>query len=258
MSALIGISGIIYSIYFVLTAPHDGFRGYAEPSAIVLVGLCPPAVMLLSHTLKDFGVGFYTLVAALLGRGNAAQTEIINALTHCSALVRNEGIGALIQVRDRVRYEMLRDGLSLIVNDFSPDEIKHNLEARIQAKQARMAAASHLFENMSKVCPGVGMIGTLIGLISMLSNLQDPSRIGSGMAMALVTTFYGLLLGTTIYGPFGEKIAIESERSLGMDLMVMEGILHLKNKKSSIHLRDIVKTYGAQNSSNVSAGRQGA
>ena len=96
---------------------------------------------------------------------------------------------------------------------------------------------------MSKLAPGVGMIGTLMGLIEMMANLKDPSQIGSGMALAMITTFYGLLLGTVVYGPFSEKIALEGEKSLELDLLVMEAIVGLKERKSSIHMKDIVNTY---------------
>jgi len=208
------------------------------------LGVAPPSVMLLSHTLKDFWVGAATLLKALFKTQRQVETEIINVLTHSSALVRSEGIGSLIKVRDVVRYELLRDGLSLIVNDFSPEEIRHNIMAKINAKQGRMALAVNLFENMSKVCPGVGMIGTLLGLIAMLSNLTDPSKIGGGMALAMITTLYGLLLGTIVYAPCSEKINLEAEKTLELDLMVLEGVMTLKGKKSSVHLNDIVKTYG--------------
>ena len=99
---------------------------------------------------------------------------------------------------------------------------------------------------MSKVSPGVGMIGTLLGLIGMMSQIADPSTIGSGMALALITTLYGLILGTIIYAPFGEKIQIESDRIQELDLLVLEGVLALKGKKSSAHLKDIMKTYTKQ------------
>ena len=156
-----------------------------------------------------------------------------------------------------MKYDLLRDGLSLILNDFTSDEIRHNLQAKINTKQARMGTASHLFENMSKVCPAVGMIGTLIGLITMLSNLKDPSTIGGGMAIAMVTTLYGLMLGTIIYAPFGEKIAIEAEKVSSLDEMVLEGVLLLKNKKSSLHFKDIVKTYSKDKASGVNEAHGG-
>ena len=95
---------------------------------------------------------------------------------------------------------------------------------------------------MSKLSPGVGMIEPLMGLIEMMANLKDPSQIG-GMAPAMITTFYGLLLGTVVYGPFSEKIALEAEKSQELDFLIMESIVALKERKSSIHMKDIVNTY---------------
>jgi flagellar motor component MotA len=67
------------------------------------------------------------------------------------------------------------------------------------------------------------------------------------MALAMITTLYGIMLGTFIYAPMAEKIQIEAERTLEVDLLVMEGVMNIKGKKSSVHLKDIVKTYGAKN-----------
>jgi chemotaxis protein MotA len=163
-------------------------------------------------------------------------------------------MGALVPLRDQMRYDLLRDGFSLIINDFKTEEIRHNLMARVDAKQTKMALAANLFDNMSKLCPGMGMIGTLMGLIAMLSNMNDPTKLGSGMALALITTLYGLMLGTIIYGPWGEKIHIEAEKILEIDLMVVEGVLNIRGKKSSIHMKDIVKTYASKHSPQINRG----
>lgn len=246
MSAIMGIFGIVFSLWYVVTISSPGFQGYYDKPSLVLLLIMPPSVMLLSHSLSDFATGAQILFNAMFRTPQRAQTEVIDILTKSSALVRANGIGALVNVRGQIRYDLLRDGLSLIVNDFSPDEIRHNLTNKINAKQSRMALASNLFENMSKVSPGVGMLGTLLGLITMMANLKDPSGIGSGMALAMITTLYGLLLGTLLYGPMSEKISLEAEKSLDVDLMVLEGVLSLKNKKSSIHMKDIMNTYGAK------------
>ena len=128
--------------------------------------------------------------------------------------------------------------------------------ARVNAKQTQMSLASHLFQEMSKVCPGVGMIGTLMGLIGMLAHIEDPSKIGSNMALAMITTLYGLIVGTIIYAPFGEKIALEAERTLEVDLLVVEGVLNIKGKKSSAHLRDLVQSYASGPKSAAAGGKQ--
>lgn len=243
MSSIIGLIGIISGLWYVMTHPAGGFHGYIEPHGIILVGVLPPCIMLLSHRLSDFSTGIKILLQSMFNNTRRTHAHVINALTVCSARVRSEGVGSLVQERNKLTYELLVDGVSLIVNNFTAEEIRHNLQAKIGAKQGKMSLASNLFENMSKICPGVGMMGTLIGLIEMMSKISDPSTIAGGMALALITTLYGLLLGTIIYAPFGEKIAIEADKSLQLDNLVLEGVLALKGKKSSIHLKDIMKTY---------------
>lgn len=255
MSPLIGIIGIIGSLYYAFTQEGGGFKGYLHPGAIVLLAVAPPSIMLLSHSFTDFITGFHLLFSALTNRIKEQHEEVIEALTYASKTVRSEGLGAILPLRDRAKYPLLRDGLSLIVNDFKADEIRNNLMARVNAKQTQMSLASHLFQEMSKVSPGVGMIGTLMGLIGMLSHIEDPSKIGSNMALAMITTLYGLIVGTIIYAPFGEKIALEAERTLEVDLLVVEGVLNIKGKKSSAHLKDLVQSYaGAPKSAQAQKG----
>ncbi len=243
ISPILGLAGLSYALFFVFNHRGGEFSGFYDEPSMVLLLIAPPCIMMLSHTLGDLWTGMQVLVNAMFTTKKGVQNEVINTLTMASQLVRTEGIGALTKVKARVKYPLLRDGMSLILNDFSADEIKHNLEARIDAKQARMHLGSSLFENMSKVCPAVGMMGTLIGLGRMLAELKDPSAIGGGMAMAIIGTLYGLMLGTVMYGPFGEKISIEAEKINDIDHLVLEGVLALKGKKSSVHLRDIVSTY---------------
>ena len=245
MSPIVGLAGIGFSFYFIFSHQSDGFQGYFDSPSMILLGVAPPSIMLLSHTLNDFVMGIKLLLSSMFSRLRRHHSEVLDTLTNASKVVRSEGMGAVLPLRDRSRYPLLRDGLSLIINDFKAEEIRHNLMARINAKQSHMQLAANLFENMAKVCPGVGMIGTLLGLIGMLSNMEDPSKIGSGMAMAMITTLYGLLLGTIFYAPAGEKIALEADKSLEIDLLVLEGVLNIKGKKSSVHLKDIMKTYGS-------------
>ncbi len=246
MSAILGLCGIAFSLWFVFAFPSPGFKGYFDLPSFVLLILSPPSVMLLSHKVSDFVTGLKTLWEAAFSGHDRMEEMVINSLTQAAALVRSEGIGALVKVRNTVRYEFLRDGISLIVNDFTEDEIRHNLTGKINARQQRMSLAAGMFENMSKLSPGVGMLGTLLGLIGMMATLNDPSKIGAGMALSLITTLYGVILGTFIYAPCADKIALASDRSLEIDTLVLEGVMALKGKKSSVHLNNVMKTFGSQ------------
>jgi chemotaxis protein MotA len=260
MSLLIGMAGIFGSLYFIFTYQSPGYQGYFDLPSMVLLGIAPPSIMLLSHTAADFLTGIRLLIGSMFSRGRRNHMEVIEALTVASKAVRSDGLGAVIPIRDKARYDLLRDGLSLIINDFKPEEIKHNLMARVNQKQSHMALASSLFENMSKICPGIGMIGTLLGLITMMANMSDPTKLGTGMALAMITTLYGLLLGTIIYAPWGEKIALEAEKSLEIDLLVVDGILNIKGKKSSAHIKDLLKSYAgaARGKEEAAQGKKGA
>lgn len=251
------MAGIVFSLWFAFKHEGGGFQGYFSIGGAVLLLVGPPSIMLLSHTIMDFVTGAKLLLSSMIGRKKKHHEEIIDLLTAASKAVRSDGMGAIIQFKDKATYDLLRDGISLIVNDFKPEEIRNNLMARINLKQSHMQLASNLFENMSKICPGVGMIGTLMGLIGMLSNMSDPQKIGSNMALAMITTLYGLALGTILYAPWAEKIALEAERSLETDMLVVEGILNIKGKKSSAHLKDTLKSYTA-GANKGDAGKKGA
>ncbi|MEN9835621.1 MAG: hypothetical protein RL011_1814 [Pseudomonadota bacterium] len=259
MSLIIGLAGIIFAIgYAFLNEGKGGFQGYFSMPAFVLLLVGPPSIMMLSHSLTDLLTGIRLLFTAQFNRQTKLHEEVIEILTNAAKSARSDGLGVIIQYRDKAKYDLLRDGLALIVNDFKPDEIRNNLMARINLKQTRMQLASSLFDNMSRLCPGVGMIGTLMGLIGMLSHMGDPAKIGSNMALAMITTLYGLGLGTIIYGPWAEKIALEAERSLEIDMLVVEGVMNIKGKKSSMHLKDLVKSYGAKDKEKDKGGGSGA
>jgi chemotaxis protein MotA len=244
MSGLLGICGIAFGLYFIFTFKVTEYSGFYDPPSLVFLVLVPPCIMLLSHRLGDFLTGFRILFRSMFQNTSRQQQKVIATLSDCSRKIREEGMGSLMQLKKDITHELLADGINLIISNFSSEEIQHNLQSKIDFKQTKMTLASHLFENMSRVSPGVGMIGTLIGLVNMMADLSDPKSLGSGMAIALLTTLYGLIVGTLIYAPLGEKISIESEKCYQLDMMVLEGVMALKDKKSSLHLTHIVKTYG--------------
>jgi chemotaxis protein MotA len=256
VSAIIGLAGIAFSLWFVFAFPSPGFKGYFDLPSFILLVISPPSIVLLSHRFSDFVTGIQTLFQSAFSGHDRLEVMVINQLTQAAALVRSEGVGSLVKMRDRIRYDFFRDGVSLIVNDFTEEEIRHNLTAKINTKQQKMSLAASMFENMSKISPGVGMLGTLLGLIGMMATLNDPSKIGAGMALSLITTMYGVILGTFIYAPCAEKISLASERILEIDTLVLEGVMALKGKKSSVHLNNVMKTFASQGK-NMAAGAGG-
>lgn len=248
-----GLSGFSLALWYLLSQGSEHFNGFWNPAAAVLLGLGPLSVILMSHSFVDFISGLRTLFSIAFLNQKREMNTIANQLSTMSSSVRNEGVGILAKYKPALRNPLLKDGITLILSSFTAEEIRHNLTAKVNTKQTQFTHAATLFENLGKLCPGMGMLGTIIGLVKMLSNMSDPTMLGPGMAIALLTTLYGLLLGTVVYTPIGEKISIYAEKTLQLDLMILEGVLLLKEKKSQAHLRDVLNTYSNHSGAERSA-----
>jgi|GEM_PF-486577 len=243
ISFLLGLSGFAWTLWYLLFHGGEKFQGFWEPSAAVLLGLGPICVALISHGAVELFSGLRTLLDLAFLNQSKEMNQISNQLTTLSSAVRTEGLGVLAKYKPMLKNSLFKDGLTLILSGFTADEVRHNITAKINTSQAQFSHAVNLFESLGKLSPGMGLVGTIIGLVQMLSHMSEPGKLGPAMAVALLTTLYGLVLGTVVYTPIAEKISIYAEKKLQLDLMILEGVLLLKEKKSHAHLRDVLSTY---------------
>src|SRR5690606_2584805 len=117
----------------------------------------------------------------------------------------------------------VRFGLEMAVDGIEESEIDELLRMRIAEEGKLRQLLSKFFINAGTYAPAFGMLGTLIGLIQMMQNLSDPSQIGAGMAIALVTTFYGALLANLVFLPMGVKVKSQGAEELKARQMVRTG-----------------------------------
>jgi chemotaxis protein MotA len=139
--------------------------------------------------------------------------------------------------------EFLERGLHMAIDGQDPTIIEAAMEKEIETVMERHAAGKALFDNIGKYAPAFGMIGTLIGLVQMLSELDDPSKIGIGMANALLTTFYGALLANLVFIPLAGKLGIRSEDESTLRQMTVEGLLSMARGESPTVVRTTMQTF---------------
>ncbi len=244
ISTLLGLIMFLSTLYYVMFLSHgEKFTGFYNQSALILLIFSPIAVMLISRSISDLFSALKAVVTMTFMNEEKEMTKVANTLTILSKEVSQRGMGALAQHRATIRNPLFKEGVVLILNSFTTDEIKHNLIAKTNIEHMRLTAASELFEALGKISPAMGLLGTLVGLVQMLANLSDPSSIGPGMAVSLLATLYGLVFANAIYIPLADKVSSHSEKILQLNTMVLEGVLLLKERKSSAHLRDVVSTY---------------
>lgn len=137
-------------------------------------------------------------------------------------MARKEGLLGLENVE--VENEFLRDGIQLVVDGNDPALVQKMLTKNIGLAIERNEIGLNVFKAIGDVAPAMGMIGTLIGLVQMMSNMSDPKAIGPAMAVALLTTFYGAVIANTIAIPIADKLAHRSNEERLNKSMILESI----------------------------------
>lgn len=158
-----------------------------------------------------------------------SKSELILKFSQLSRKARREGLLSLEDEVNEVEDEFFKNALQMVIDGVEPESIKEILELEISEMENRHDVGSGMIKAWGGYAPGFGMIGTLIGLINMLVQMDDPSKIASGMAVALITTFYGAFLANLVLNPMGEKLTVKSEKELAIKDMILEGVLSIQS-----------------------------
>lgn len=156
---------------------------------------------------------------------------------------RREGLLVLEDELDEIEDDFLRNGLQMVIDGFEPDNIRNILNAELSSLESRHDLGQNLYRSWGALSPAFGMIGTLIGLVLMLAKLDDPSAIGPGMAVALLTTLYGSLLANLVFLPMAGKLSIYSEEEIRLKEIIIEALLALQSGINPRLLQEQIKSY---------------
>jgi chemotaxis protein MotA len=148
---------------------------------------------------------------------------LIQEIIRLANIARKEAIFALENAD--VEDEFLKKAAMMAADNKTPEQLQEALTTEIEAMQERHSTGKKFFESLGEAAPAWGMIGTLIGLVLMLKNLNDPSTIGPSMAVAILTTFYGAVMGNMLGNPMVTKLSIRSERETIKMQIIVVGIL---------------------------------
>ncbi len=163
----------------------------------------------------------------------------INRVVGWSMVARKEGLLGLEAVADAEPDPYARKGLQLLVDGAEPESIRSILEVDLYTQEARDIQAAKVFESMGGYAPTIGIIGAVMGLIQVMTNLEDPQSLGSGIATAFVATIYGVALANLLFFPVANKMrGIVRERTRYEDMMI-DGLIAIAEGENpkSIELR---------------------
>lgn len=196
------------------------------PSLLITVGGTLGAIIMAhpGNVLKSVGG---TIKSAFVSNDpNLLAT--VQTIVSFAEKARREGLLALESDVSDLDDEFLKKSIQLVVDGTDPELVKAILDTEIGILEDRHSVNKALFDAAAELAPAYGMIGTLIGLIAMLGNLQEVEKLGPGMAVALITTMYGSMMANMFCIPISKKLAARSSKEIvSMELMV-EGILAIQ------------------------------
>lgn len=230
------IFGIVYGKEFSVI-----IRFLDAPSALITFGgsfMC----ILASNTLQSFVAGLKS-ITLIFKTSTMNVPEIIQKIIDLSNVARKEGLLSLEEAAGDIEDEFLKKGILLIVDGTDPELVRAIMETELVSVEDRHKEKIGFWENLGAMGPAWGMIGTLIGLVNMLQDMNDPSSIGPSMAVALITTLYGSILANWICAPVATKLKSKNAEEMMMKEIEIEGLLSIQAGENPRVIEEKLKSF---------------
>lgn len=248
--SLATVIGTIFGFSLIIGAIMHGTDNYMsflsmEGFLIVIGGTIANAFMSYqsNYVILAFNAMWHMIKKARATREglNAEIMRLIKwaYLVHSKGLVGLEG-----EIGTKIQEPLLRYGVELVVTGYQPEVIRAMMNTAVEADFERSIAPVTVLRNMASTAPAFGMVGTLVGMVIMLQNIQaDMSRIGMGLAVALLATLYGIIVARLFCLPAADKLMEKEEIMRFRNYMMTEGLVLLAEKQSPRYMQDKLNSF---------------
>ncbi|MEQ6885657.1 MotA/TolQ/ExbB proton channel family protein [Salicola sp. Rm-C-2C1-2] len=236
LGLLVGITTIIAAI-----ATSSGLASFLNIPGLLIVVVGTLAVTLIKHRLTSVVSAFRMAFGEAFRDRTEDPLDLILQIRDLADIVRKKGILGLEDYA--TRYRFLARSIELAVDGHPPEFIEEAMSHELQQTLERYENAERVFRGIGDSAPALGMIGTLVGLVQMLNQMDDPAGIGPAMAVALLTTFYGVAIGQVIFLPLADKLQLkmqDEQRNMTLVLTSMQNILQGQNPRV---MQDVLAAY---------------
>ena len=213
------VIGMIAGFGLVIAAIVTGgsAAAFVDVASILIVVGGTFGVTAISFSLGEVIKGQGLMMKAIFSKSNDAAGAAVKVLELADLARKNGVLGMQESLKDLEDQPFLQKGLGMVVDGTPGDEVEKVMRQEIKGMQSRHQASVLMLQRAATVAPAMGLIGTLIGLVQMLGNLDDPNSIGPSMAIALLTTLYGAVMANMVFAPLAGKL----ERNSKEEAMLM-------------------------------------
>jgi len=187
---------------------------------------------------------------AIFKREETDNQPLVKELEKLAFIWRRHGIKKLENEGYSVENFFLRKGIELVVDGYNRFDIRNIMEKDYELYFSRKDSQVNILNTMAKLAPVFGFVGTIIGLINVLNNMEDPVQIGAGAALALLTTLYGILFANFLFLPLSKKLSEHMKAEATVLHIILEGIMDIAEQKNSKYISRRLNSYLDVNSLN--------
>ncbi|TWU03268.1 motility protein A [Neorhodopirellula pilleata] len=239
------VIGLILAIGLILVSIMLGaapFSAFIDiPSLLVVVGGAIAAA-LICFPLKSMLASPIIALKVILNKSEDRMT-LIKSIVELAEIARRDGLLALETKIPEIQNSLVKTGLQMAVDGTAPEIVEEVLRTEVMGMAMRHKEGKSIMDQLGRFAPAYGMIGTLMGLIMMLQDMSDPSGIGAGMAVALITTLYGAIVANVFFSPFAEKLGLMSRNEqLSMEIAI-RGVMAIQSGESPRAIDQKLQTY---------------
>ena len=228
ISSLIGLLlGTAFLLIAIAIAPGSSFGAFIDyPSGMVVIGGAISATLICFPLKSILGVG--KVAKNVFFNKPEDFGELIDQIVSLAETARRDGLLALESRLEEIANPFIVLGIQMAVDGTRPEVIEDIMRTELDAVATRHKNGKSVVAQAGRFAPAFGMIGTLMGLIIMLGNMDDPAAIGPGMAVALITTLYGAIISNLFFLPFAEKLGFINKHELLVMEITIRGIMGIQ------------------------------
>jgi chemotaxis protein MotA len=227
ISTIIGLVGCFAMIVLGIVTGGTSFLTFVDIPSVLIVVLGSYFGLFTFSSVSN-AVGIFGILKLCFQTPNFNEKSLITKLMSMSEKARREGLLALEEELEDLDDEYMKKGMRLVVDGTDAEIIRTLMETELNQMQERHASKIAVVNMWGTLAPGLGMLGTVIGLIGMLKNLDDTSALGPNMAVALITTLYGSIMANLMMIPMGGKLKSADARESKVMEMEIEGVLSIQ------------------------------
>jgi chemotaxis protein MotA len=242
LGTLVGLIGAIAMVLMAMVLGGSIITFIDAPSILIVV-VGTHFVVMMTYSLGDF-LGAAKAGMKVLTFKAMNNEELITQIVELADMARKSGLLALEGAT--IEHDFLKKGIGLLVDGHDGEVVKGILEKDVRMSSERHTLAGSVFKTMADVAPAMGMIGTLIGLVAMLSNMDDPKSIGPAMAVALLTTLYGAIMANMVGIPISDKLALRDKEEKMSKTLMIDGLLGIQAGQNPRVIEQVLHGYLAE------------